>query len=319
MRPTETPSLSPNPAPHHKVLVLLNANAGTVLDRGADKVAQLVEQHLGHGEHDVEVRMLRGKELLKAITSAGSGDHDIVVVGGGDGSVSLAVKTLAGSDKVLGILPLGTLNLLAHDLGIPTDLVAALAALSSAEEVEIDVGSLNGRAFHTISGIGFFSQMARAREAARHWKLWRFLIVAIAALYALRRSGRVSLDVTVDGKPHYFEALAALVTVNRFSGPGWRRARLDEDVMEVHIAEERGALAKLKAGADMVTDNWRDNPGIISLAGRTITIERRHRHRGWVSTDGELAREHMPLAYRILPRGLKVLKPHPPIGVGNPG
>jgi diacylglycerol kinase family enzyme len=292
-----------------QLLVLLNANAGTLLDRDAEEVRRHIADALDGGGRTVEVRLLRGKELVKAIRASGSGEHDTVIVGGGDGSVSLAVQSLEGSGKTLGILPLGTLNLLATDLGMPRDLDAALAALSDARVGEIDLATLNGRRFHTISGMGFFSQMARARETARRWKLWRFFAVAIAAVFALRRSGRFDLDVTVDGTDHHFQAFAALASINRFTGPGWRRGRLDEGVLELHVAEDRGGLALLKAGADMVTDNWRDNPGIISLTGREIVLRRANRARVWVSTDGELGREDMPLTYRIVPRGLKVLIP----------
>lgn len=299
-----------------QLLVLLNANAGTLLDRNAEEVRRHIADGLDGGGRRVEVRLLRGKALVQAIRASGEGEHDTVIVGGGDGSVSLAVQSLEGSDKTLGILPLGTLNLLATDIGMPRELDAALHALSEAKVAEIDVATLNGRRFHTISGMGFFSQMARARETARRWKLWRFLAVAIAALYALRRSGRFDLDVTVDGTPYHFQAFAALLSVNRFTGPGWRRSRLDEGVLELTVAEDRGGLALLKAGADMVTDNWRDNPGIISLTGREIVLRRANRARAWVSTDGELGREDMPLTYKIVPRGLKLLIP--PAADGGP-
>ncbi|CAA0094977.1 Putative lipid kinase BmrU [Starkeya nomas] len=294
----------------HHVLVLLNARAGTLLDHNAEEVRRLVEKGLGSDGRKVEVRLLGGKELLRAIRSSGQGQHDTVIVGGGDGTVSLAARSLQQSGKVLGILPLGTLNLLARDIGMPTgDLSAAIAALDEAEAAEVDLGTLNGRTFHTISGMGFFSQMARARETVRRRKLWRFLAVALAAAYALRRTGRFDLDVTVDGISHSYRAFAALISVNRFTGPGWRREHLDEGLLELHVAEDRGGLALLKAGADMVTDNWRGNPGIVTLTGHRITLDRPNRDRSWVSTDGELGRERMPLDYRILPRGLKLLVP----------
>ncbi|WP_428030670.1 diacylglycerol/lipid kinase family protein [Ancylobacter sp.] len=291
------------------LLVLLNANAGTVLDRDAEEVRRLVADGLDGDGRTVDVQLLRGKELVRAIKASGTGAHETVIVGGGDGSVSLAVQSLEGSDKTLGILPLGTLNLLATDIGMPRDLDAAIRALREATVAEIDLATLNGRRFHTISGMGFFSQMARARETARRWKLWRFLAVAIAAIFAVRRSGRFDLEVTVDGTPHRFQAFAALLSVNRFTGPGWRRARLDEGVLELNVAEDRGGLALLKAGADMVADTWRDNPGIISLTGREIVLARPARARSWVSTDGELGREDMPLTYKIVPRALKLLIP----------
>ncbi|MCS0493742.1 diacylglycerol kinase [Ancylobacter sp. MQZ15Z-1] len=291
------------------VIAILNAEAGTLLDRNGEEVRALVERGLGRDGRKVEVQLLRGKNFLRAITESGSGPHDAVIVGGGDGSVSLAVRHLHGTGKALGILPLGTLNLLARDIGMPTDLEQAVAVLGAAEPGMVDIATLNDRLFHTISGMGFFSQMARAREMARKLKLWRFLAVALAAIYALRRSGRFELDVTVDGKTRRFDALAVLVSVNRFSGPGWHRGRLDEGVLEVHITEERGALARLKAGADMVTDTWRDNPGITSLVGREIVLARPNRSRSWVSTDGELERETMPLTYRVVPAALSLLMP----------
>lgn len=298
------------------IQVLLNADAGTVLDRGADAVRGLVEHELGRNGREIELHLLSGRKLFEAIAAAKDGEHDTLIVGGGDGSASFAARTLAHSGKALGILPLGTLNLLARDVGMPLDLQQALAALDEAKPHRIDLGAINGRLFHTISGIGFFSQMARAREAARHWKLGRFFVVGIAAVYALRRAGRVALDVTIDGREHSFDAFAALVTVNRFSGPGWRRARLDEGILEIHIAEDRGALAKLKAGADMVTDSWRGNPGIVSLTGRTIELRRR-RSRSWVSTDGELSRERIPLNYTIQPSALTLLMPRRNNGPGS--
>lgn len=296
------------------ILVLMNARAGTLLDRDAEEVRRLVAEGLDGGERTVEVHLLSGKNLVRAIRESGRGPQDTVIVGGGDGSVSLAVQSLEDTDKTLGILPFGTLNLLARDIGMPAELDAAIAALKTAKVAQIDVAALNGRRFHTISGIGFFSQMARARETARRWRLWRFLAVAIAAVYALRRSGRFDLEVTVDGTPHSFRAFAALLSVNRFTARGWRRGRLDEGILELHVAEDRGALALLKAGADMVTDNWRENPGIVSLTGRHITLRRPNRNRSWVSTDGELGRETMPLDYRIVPRGLKLLIPR---GIGE--
>lgn len=292
-----------------QILVLLNANAGTLLDRDAEQVRALVADELGNGDSKVDVHLLRGKQLVKAIRESGKGPHDTVIIGGGDGSVSLAVSSLDGSGKTLGILPLGTLNLLARDIGMPTDLEQAMAALGDAHAEPVDIATLNGRPFHTISGMGFFSQMARARETARRWGLWRFFAVAIAAVYALRRTGRFELEVTVDGVTQSYRAFAVLISVNRFVGPGWRRAQLDEGQLEIHIAEDRGGLAKLKAGADMVADTWRDNPGIVSLTGREITLRRAGRRRTWVSTDGELDRETMPLEYRIVPRRLSVLFP----------
>ena len=287
------------------VLVLLNARAGTLIDIGATRVVEQIEAALQPQCQRLDVRLLAPRDLRKAIADAAIGNHDTVVIGGGDGSVSAAVAAFSGSDKVLGVLPFGTMNLLARDLGMPPDPQAAIAALANAAPRRIDLAEINGRPFHTLSGLGFFSHMARAREEIRGHPLGRLASVVLAWLRALRRTTPFSIDVVIDGRRERVTALAALVTNNRLA-PDWRRPRLDDGLLEMHIVEDHGALTKLKAGAALLTGSWRDEPGIRNLAARDITVASRRRHTH-AATDGELARERLPLRYRALPGSLTVL------------
>jgi diacylglycerol kinase family enzyme len=239
------------------------------------------------------------------LPAAAQDDHDTVVIGGGDGSVSAAINVLASTKKTLGVIPCGTLNLLARDLGMPDDIDDAIAALARARTVPIDLANFNGRLFHSLSGLGFFSQMARAREEARDLP-HKVLRVGAAALRALSRSGRFSLEIEADGRRHAVDTYAVLVTCNRFAAQDWRRPALDGGVLEVHVARGQGGLDRLKAGADLLTGSWRDNDDIMSFAATTLVIAST-RARAWVATDGELMRETTPLSYKIRPRALSVL------------
>lgn len=286
-----------------KTLVLLNARAGTLIDSGADSIVSALKSSLDGRQTDI--RLLQPHDMAPGIAAAARGSHDTIIVGGGDGSVSCAAAALAGTQKVLGVLPFGTLNLLARDLGMPSDPKEAIAALASAKQRRIDLGSVGGRPFHSLSGLGFFSQMARAREEVRAHPLGRFLGVALAAMRAVRRTGTFTLEIAADGRQSSAEALAVLITNNRF-GPDWRRKQLDEGVLEILIAENAGGLAKLKASADLVTGGWRESDGIRSIIAREVTITR-HRRKVWAATDGELSREPIPLRYRIVPKALVAL------------
>lgn len=290
-----------------RTLVLLNSRAGTLIDQGVDTVCADIDRFLGGAGRAVEVRRLRPRQIAAAVAEAAHGPHDTIVVGGGDGSVSCAVDRLAGSGKALGILPCGTLNLLARDLGMPTGLRQAVEALADAEPRQIDLASLNGRAFHSLSGLGFFSQMARAREETRGHPLGRLIGVGFAAVRALRRTGGFDLELAVEGRTERVDALAVLVTNNRFDAD-WRRPRLDEGTLELHVAENAGAIGLLKASADLVTGGWRKSDGIRSMVARELTISH-VRRRAWAATDGELAREAVPLRYAVVPRALTVLVP----------
>jgi diacylglycerol kinase family enzyme len=292
----------------HNVFVVLNTRAGVLLDRDPQDVRHQVERALCARDRQVAVTLARGRGMTQAIArAAAAGSHDTIIVGGGDGSVSCAAQHLANKPIALGVLPLGTLNLLARDLGMPTDLGEALAALAGARPRQIDLASLNGRPFHSLSGLGFFSQMARAREAARDLP-GRMLRLGAAALQAFARTGYFTLEFDIDGCSRRLDAFAVLVTCNRFGGADWRRRTLDGGMLEIHIAEGEGALARLKAGAEVLAGGWRDNPNIHSYSVDRVRIASQRR-RVWVATDGEICRESMPLDYALQPRALTVLAP----------
>lgn len=289
-------------------LVLLNARAGALIDTGAGRVRAALASALKGRCERPDIRLVRPAYLKDEILRAAQSDFSTIVIGGGDGSLNCAAHALSGTDKTLGVLPLGTMNLLARDLGLPAGIDEAIEALGAARPRRIDLARVNGRAFHSLSGLGFFSQMARAREEVRGHKLGRLVGVGIAALRALRRTSAFALDIRTADRREHVEALAVLVTNNRF-GPDWRRPKLDEGMLEIHIVENAGALSKLKASANLLTGGWHnedDTDGIRSIMARHVAIGRK-RSRTFASTDGELRREYIPLRYDMRPGALTVL------------
>ena len=95
-----------------------------------------------------------GAELAGTLDRVAADGHDLVVVGGGDGTVSFAAGRLAGTRIVLGVLPLGTANDLARTLEIPSNLDAACAALADGKVVDIDLGRSNGQPFLNVASVG---------------------------------------------------------------------------------------------------------------------------------------------------------------------
>ena len=289
-------------------LVLLNARAGTLIDAGPERVREeLVTALEGRCSRD-DIPLLKPRDLIAQIQRAAKSDYKTIVVGGGDGSMSCAARALAHSGKIMGVLPFGTVNLFGRDLNMPFNVHQAVQALGQAKPRVIDLAKLNGRVFHSLSGLGFFSQMARAREEVRGHKLGRLFGVGLAAFRALQRTSPFTLDIETNHHRERVEALAVLVTNNRFN-PDWRRPVLDEGVLEIHIVENAGALSKLKASANLLTGAWRnddDTDGIRSIAARHVVIGRA-RSRAWSAVDGELMRENIPLRYEIMPKALKVL------------
>ena len=298
-------------------LVLLNPRAGTLKDlreeAGSKDPGELVDLAFRKAGKEVDVRMVPPRDLGSILDEIGDGDdHSEIIVGGGDGSLSRSLGRLLATGKTFGVLPFGTMNLLARDLGVPNDMDEAIKALSRAEPTRIDLASINGRPFHSISGLGFFAQMARAREEARGLKgLGRYAAFGYAAFRAFFRSGRSRYQLTIDGAPVKVEATAVLVTNNAFGDSSWRRERLDRGEIEVIVAHSGGWRDRFRLGAQVLTGGWRGNRLIEIFEAKSVVIEKSRRTRVWVATDGELMRETTPLRYQSLPGVATMLKPPP--------
>lgn len=296
-------------------LVLLNPRAGTLKDLrkkfGEKGVSDRIDEAFASAGKDVDVRLVPPRDLGSVLDEVAKGDpHAEIVVGGGDGSLSRSLGKLLKSGKTFGVLPFGTMNLLARDLGMPDEMELAIEALAKAEPARVDLASLNGRPFHSISGMGFFAQMARAREAARGMKSFgRYAAFGYAAGKAFFRSGRTRYELVIDGAPKKVEATAVLITNNAFDDDSWRRPRLDEGMIEAIVAHSGGWKDRFRLGFNVVTGGWRDDPLIEIFRAKSVVVEKLRRSRVWVATDGELSRETLPITYETMPGAALMLKP----------
>ena len=291
-------------------LVLINARAGTILDGLGGDPEDAVRRAFAAAGLEADIRFVRPRRLPDLLDRAARSDYDQIIIGGGDGTFSCAVGHLAGTDKVLGVLPLGTVNLFGRDIGVPQPFAAGVASLASAEPRRIDLGEINGRFFHSLVGVGFFAQMARAREEMRGFALGRWAGLCLAAYRAFSRTGALHLGIEADGRMRDVDAFAVLVTNNHFEAPSWRRARLDAGRLEIHIAHNAPPLMRAKAGLDVLLGTWRENETIEAISAETARVVSRRR-RLWISVDGELVRARLPLHLAIRPRALSVLAPRP--------
>lgn len=291
-------------------VVVLNQKAGLIADLDPPTVKEAVRRAFEGTEREPRIELVPGNEITKAIDAAVASDARYVIVGGGDGTVSHAVRAIAGTDKTLGVLPLGTLNLFGRDLGMPPTLDEMLEAVARATPKRLDLAAVNGRLFHSVSGLGFFAEIARAREEVRGSDLPfdRFIAVARSSLRAFLRAGVLQLSIEADGRHLEVEAYAVLVTNNRFGRSAWERPRLDEGVIELHFARGQEVARRIQAGVDLISGRWRDNPGIESIVTRRATITS-HRPRVWVAVDGEIRRSETPLTYEVRPGAIEVLVP----------
>jgi diacylglycerol kinase family enzyme len=237
---------------------------------------------------------------------------DAVIVGGGDGTIAAAAGQLADTGIPLGILPLGTLNHFAKDLGLAEDWREVVPAIAAGPARPVDVGEVNGRVFINNCSLGLYAAAIRRRDALRQrhgfGKWWA---MSLASLTVLRRLRRMRLKIATPEAAIRLRTPLVVVANNRYTGhllATSLRARLDEGQLWVHTTRIGARFTMLR----LVGQAMRRRLGEVDhLEARAVTNVTITSERGAVpiATDGELVDLDPPLRFRIRPRALHVLAP----------
>ena len=247
-------------------MVVYNARSG---DGEESREQRLAELFAGHG---VGARLLRfdpptaAQDLRRLVAED---RPEAVIVAGGDGTVRSVAIALDGTDLPLGVLPSGTMNVLAQDLGVPTEPEAAVAALLTARVERIDVATVNGQPFLCSSTLAMMPHLGRLRERARGRPGRETLPLLGRLARLLRRYPRMPLTVTVDGTEHRVRTRALVVSNNPLAptGPIHRRDRLDTGRLAVYVVRDRSGWDLLAITARVFDGSWRDDHRLLAVCG----------------------------------------------------
>lgn len=238
-----------------------------------------------------------------------------VAVAGGDGTLNCAAGILAGTGVALAVLPLGTMNLLAKDLGLPLDLDGAIAGLRMGKPRAVDLGEVNGEVFLINSVIGMPARVARHRELLRGRRIGPLGLMRLM-LATLRHLGpypRLRATVSVGGARERL-ALRMLCVVNNDYAEGFgkilERDRVDGGGLTLYIARRLPPWRLARLALGFAAGHWRAVPGLERHEGVGLAISAGRRALR-VMNDGELRLIASPLRYRLRPRALTVLVPMP--------
>lgn len=289
-----------------KTSVLINRGGGSVGERAAVKKA------LQAAGVSAQVQWLDGKAIRKAAEAALAAGADVVVAGGGDGTISCVAGALAGTKAALAVLPLGTLNHFARDLGIPADLTEAAKLIAAGRSRKVDVAEVNGRTFINNSSIGVYPLMVNDREAQQN-RLGRRkrLAMAIAAFRTLVRFSSRRLTLTANDHTAQVETPLLFVGNNayRLEMPGaGTRERLDGGCLFVTVLRRKSRWGFCAATLRSLVGRRRpiDVAQLDDVKHLRVDSSRRALT---ISLDGETALMETPLDYRIRPKALKVIAP----------
>jgi len=248
-----------------------------------------------------------GEGLARSAVAAGA---DVVIASGGDGTVTACAAGVAGTGVPLGVLPCGTGNLLARNLGLPLDLNAALAVALAGDDRLLDVGEANGQTFVVMAGLGFDAVMlAGTSELLKKHAGW--LAYALSGLRHLwDRPTRMTIKAD-DGPPLDRSASGVIIgNVGTLQGnvhllPD---AVPDDGALDVAVLTAWGAIGWLVLASDVL--RRRKTIQVTWLTCRELVVETR-RARPW-QVDGDVIGFGRRLVVRVRPATLLVRVPAGP-------
>lgn len=288
-----------------QVRVFLNAKAGGA---GVDAAA-VIALFAAHGCQCVMTELNAELDLRSLARSEPI--ETAFIAAGGDGTVNCIAAVVAGTERRIGVIPVGTLNHFAKDLGLPSDLAGAVAVAAGSYTSRVDVGEVNGCIFVNNSSIGAYPLMVLDRERMKRtgWNRWASLVVASAKSFV--RFGRLRIHLEVDGNAMRRKSPFLFVGNNEYCVDGMRigkRDRLDSGELSLYLTHGVSRTGMLRIVLAALLGRVKAAPEYEQLKAAQFTVTLRKRHPR-VALDGEVRRMTTPLRYRILPGALNVLCP----------
>ena len=233
---------------------------------------------------------------------------DLVVLGGGDGTLSSAAPALMETGLPLGILPLGTANDLARTLGIPPDLAGAAQVIVEARLRRIDLGEVNGKPFFNVASMGLSVGMTRelTHDVKQRWGKFGYAVATFRALWHMRP---FSAAIISGAGVHKVRTLQISVGNGRYYGGGMaveEGAEIDDGRLNLYSME----FSRLWMLA-LVYPAFRKGRHGMWKEVRTLRcseVEIRTGRPKKINTDGEISTE-TPAQFRVLRQAVSVFAP----------
>ncbi|KRE09643.1 lipid kinase [Bosea sp. Root381] len=292
-----------SPFPKRRALLLRNPKAR----RGQEPIDPLLRR-LEAGGLDVTVETFEAlPELARDIVRL---RHiaDLVIVCGGDGSISSSALAAMESGLPLGIIPMGTANDLARTLDIPMELVGAADVIVEGQARLVDVGTVNGHAFFNVASIGLSSELAQSLDPALKKRFGR-LGYAVAAMKVLTRASRFSATLTEKGRAIDVDTYQIAVGNGRHYGGGnvvQESAEIDDGHLDLYSLEMKNLwklATMLRSFRSGTHGAWRE-----VRTARCVEFDIETKEPMPINTDGEIVTA-TPGHFKVHPKAISIFAP----------
>jgi diacylglycerol kinase (ATP) len=295
--------------PNLQVLIVYNPAAGQSpnLKNTLDRVANLWRD-LGW-QVQIAATTAPGDATSKAQIAAQSG-YNAVVAAGGDGTVNEVMNGLVGTETALGVLPLGTVNIWAREMGLSMDMFKAAESIAKSELTKIDVGRAGSRYFLLMAGIGFDAAVTATVRSEEKKLLGAIAYIKQAIQVAWNFRG-VRLKLRIDGKRVRGKILMVVIGNSQLYGGVVKftaHATIDDGLLDICVIKGQGMLSAPRRLISIFARHYNRDPLVQYYRGRQIEIRGQRGKALPVQVDGDYLGK-TPMSFRVVPNSLWIMVP----------
>jgi diacylglycerol kinase family enzyme len=292
---------------------VFNRDGGTFRTMDMDAFLVLANEVMAEAGHTLEARVVAGKDLIPELARAAKDPSaHVMLVGGGDGTISAAAETCFRTGTTLAILPAGTMNLFARALRIPLNLEEALSAIATGKATRVDIATANGKPFIHQFSVGIHTRLVRIRESLQYRSRWGKILASLRAFsLAVAQPPRFHAEIRT---PRGIEThrVSGITVSNNLLGEGHipHADAIDRGVLGVYIVDPMSPLALARFCAQVLLGKWKGNPQVSESKVDFVSLrfrKRRSSHRALL--DGELVALDKQVDIEIHPGALRVIVP----------
>ncbi len=295
--------------------IYINNQSGFVIKNGEEAIETVIRNSgipldsLNFMEPDALFSLLNNEDL----------SDKSLLIGGGDGTIRSIAAIALKKGFSFGLLPMGTMNLLAHDLGIPLPLSKTMEAYkTSTKDIAIDVGMVNGENFLCCAGIGIMPEASKYRETLRKNRDITMLPKLTAfILEHMNIEHFTAIEMTMAGRRRRLKTSSLVISNNRFAQKeGWapshenfKKANLQDGELGIYVLKAKNWFDKIRILFKLGLGGWKNDPVISEWASKELKVNTSKKEE-LVSLDGEPYTIATPLHFTVKSHSLNILIPH---------
>jgi len=292
---------------------VFNKDGGTFRTMDMAAFVASAERIFAEHGHSIDCRAVSGDDLSAELERAARDPAtDVLLAGGGDGTISAAAGICFVHQMALAVLPAGTMNLFARSLGVPLQLEAALHAIAGGEVAAVDIATANGRPFVHQFSVGLHSRLVRIRNELTYHSRWGKMLASLRAV-RLALSRPLVFDAEISTRQGTDRRKATAIAVsNNVLGEGHvpYAEAVDRGVLGVYVVKPMPPAELARLALSLAFGNWKAHPLVSEREVAQVTLSFPRRKASALAViDGELIPLARQVDLRIHAGGLKVVLP----------